>query len=261
MKISMLMLIYNECEFLPIARDAYFDFFDELIFVDMGSTDGSLEIIADCPAGKTRLVNMPRADLFRSGFAYARNLGAKQASGDWIFAIDADEVSSTDGLEEMRRYLAGSTHDLYRVRRHNYERREGVSPHEWPEIIRSAPFNDETHRRLYRRDSSVAWHGIVHEELQKHDPSQDLNEGHLDTIIHHLSAYRGQSRNDEKGGLYSYLILQAHYDPALRTGINSWWFDTYVPTHHHDLHKMAYDFCSRYNLDTRFMAAPTSDAP
>ncbi len=219
----------------------------------MGSTDGSLDIISAYPVEKTRLVKMSRADLFRSGFAYARNLGAQHAGGDWIFSIDADEVISVSEIEELRRRLADSTHDLYRVRRHNYDAREGLTPADWPEIVRTIPFHDETHRRLYRRNSTVTWRGLVHEELQKQGPAQDLNEGHLDTTIHHLLAYRIQSRDDEKGGLYSYLVLRAFYDSSLRDGINSWWFDHYVPSYSGDLHKMAHAFCVRYGLDAGFM--------
>lgn len=84
--ISVIIPVYNSQEMLRSClqhlRQSTVQNF-ECIVVDDGSTDGSVEVARQ--AGATVVTGGQRR-----GPAYARNLGAKQASGDILFFIDAD---------------------------------------------------------------------------------------------------------------------------------------------------------------------------
>ncbi len=93
MKVSVIMPVYNAVRTLPeslesIRRQVFRDF--ELIFVEDGSTDGSVELLeafaasADFPC---HIVSQPQ----NLGVAAARNRGLAAACGEYIAFVDADD--------------------------------------------------------------------------------------------------------------------------------------------------------------------------
>lgn len=72
---------------------------DEVILVDSGSTDRTLEIAATYP--NVRIFREPW-----KGFAGQKNSGMEKATGDWVLWIDADEPLEPALQEEMRTALA-----------------------------------------------------------------------------------------------------------------------------------------------------------
>jgi glycosyltransferase involved in cell wall biosynthesis len=79
----------------------------ELIVVDDGSCDDSLEIAARYTGldGRVRSVSLPRDPATRSG-ARASNVGLDLARGDYIARMDADDIATPDRLELQLKALA-----------------------------------------------------------------------------------------------------------------------------------------------------------
>ncbi len=73
----------------------------ELILVDDGSTDGSLEILKKYEGGKIRVFQMGK----NQGQAAARNFGRGQARGRYLAYQDADDLWSSEKLERQFRFL------------------------------------------------------------------------------------------------------------------------------------------------------------
>lgn len=83
MQVSLTMIVKDEVENLNECLDSIYDYVDEVVIVDTGSTDGTLEIVKE------------RADVWDqipwTGFADARNRAIELASGDVCVVLDADE--------------------------------------------------------------------------------------------------------------------------------------------------------------------------
>src|SRR3989338_8459085 len=82
-----------------------YDWVDELILIDTGSKDGTLEKV-------NHFVNLTQArkirlDLFKwnDDFSAARNFSLGHASSEWVLVLDADEVISDEGLLELRKTI------------------------------------------------------------------------------------------------------------------------------------------------------------
>ena len=89
MKISATIITYNEERNLPRAIESL-RCADEILVVDSGSTDRTVEIAEKLGA---RVMDSPWP-----GYAKQKNLAAENAAHDWILSLDADE-SLSEALE------------------------------------------------------------------------------------------------------------------------------------------------------------------
>ena len=83
-RVSLLLVCKNEEKYLQRALDSARGLVDEIIAVDTGSSDSSLNILRENGAV---IVPLPWED----DFSQARNQGLAHATGDYIFWLDADE--------------------------------------------------------------------------------------------------------------------------------------------------------------------------
>lgn len=87
-------------------------FADEVIVVDSGSTDHTLEIARDAGA---RIFSKSW-----QGFASQKNFAIEQCSRTWILSLDADEELSKELQDEILALLRSKPHvDAYMIRRRN----------------------------------------------------------------------------------------------------------------------------------------------
>lgn len=82
--ISACLIVKNEAELLPNCLHSIKNAVNEIIIVDTGSTDNTIDIAKNFGA---KVYNHPWND----SFSEARNHCLNYASGDWILQIDADE--------------------------------------------------------------------------------------------------------------------------------------------------------------------------
>jgi len=101
LRLSLCMIVKDEQEMLPRCLAAVTDAVDEIVVVDTGSTDRTVEIAESFGA---RVVHHE----WNGSFADARNVSIEAATGDWLVYLDADEVL-VEGDAQRLRELTGRT--------------------------------------------------------------------------------------------------------------------------------------------------------
>jgi hypothetical protein len=98
---SVIMPLYNKAPHVEAAvRSALNQNWPaaEVVLIDDGSTDGSLEIVNAIDDDRLRVLQ--RSPPGPGGYA-ARNLGIRSAKGDWIAFLDADDLWTASHLEDF----------------------------------------------------------------------------------------------------------------------------------------------------------------
>lgn len=124
-RISVIIPVFNKAKyvercFVSVLAQKFSDF--EVIVVNDGSTDGS-EIICNQFAKKDKRFHV--FHISNQGVSHARNFGMKQASGDYITFIDADDIVSELYLQNLIDAKERSNADLViagiqKVKDYNY---------------------------------------------------------------------------------------------------------------------------------------------
>lgn len=103
--ISACLIVKNEEELLPQCLESMKDFVDEIIIVDTGSTDRTVEIAKRFGA---RVYHHP----WENDFSKHRNQSISYASYDWILIMDADEAFFTQDAPNIKRIVQETRSDF-----------------------------------------------------------------------------------------------------------------------------------------------------
>ena len=105
---SIVIIVKNGEEFIEKALVSS-TWANEIIILDSGSTDNTLEI------AKNYTTNIHASDSW-PGFGKQRQNAQKLASSDWIFMLDADEEISIDLQNSIKKAILGEP-AIYQVNR------------------------------------------------------------------------------------------------------------------------------------------------
>ena len=104
--VSLCMIVKNEERVIRDCLSSVAPFFNQIIVVDTGSTDKTMDIIRE----EFPFVELSECD-FNDSFSYARNVSLAQATGKWIFVLDADDTLPIEsGLDIQRLALTAPSH-------------------------------------------------------------------------------------------------------------------------------------------------------
>jgi glycosyltransferase involved in cell wall biosynthesis len=127
---------------------ASLDAFPEVIVLDNGSTDRTLEI-----ASGFSNVRIHRSEFI--GFGPLKNLAASLASNDWIFSVDSDEIVSPALAKNILGHKLTSKQVGTVHRRNHYRGR----------LIDACGWQNDISKRLYNRRHTRFSETLVHESL------------------------------------------------------------------------------------------------
>ena len=207
--LSVAIITRNEAANLPRTL-ASVRWAGELVVVDSGSTDATLEIARD--AGVRVFEESWK------GFAAQKNSAIAHTTGDWILSLDADEEVSPELALEIQSLLGGEpAFGAYRIPRLN---------HFLGEPLRHGGYWPDPKLRLFRRGTARFAERPVHETMQADGPVGQLK-GQLihrcyptlSEYIEHMNRYSSIAAEaieaqGRTGGSWLWLIWNALLNPA-----------------------------------------------
>lgn len=109
MKISIIIPSYNQKEYLDEAIDSAVKqtVKCEVIVIDDGSTDGSLDIAKTYEIAGVKVIRQ-----VNKGLASARNTGIMNAKGDYILPLDADDILKENCAERILEFAKKTNADV-----------------------------------------------------------------------------------------------------------------------------------------------------
>lgn len=101
--LSLVIIVKNEEKVLGRCLNSVRDTVDEIVIVDTGSTDSTIEIANSYNAKVYNYV-------WNNNFAEARNYALEHSNGDWNLILDADEYLIKDCSAEIRKFIESGNH-------------------------------------------------------------------------------------------------------------------------------------------------------
>lgn len=165
MSISALILAKNEEEMIEDCLKQL-DFLDEIIVLDTGSKDRTIDI------AKKYTKSVIKSSV--SDFDKNRTALARMAKSDWLLYLDADERLTQELITEIRQVINKSDYSAFNFPRKNiilgkWLRHGGW----WPDYV----------PRLFKKSKFIEWKGRVHES-----PIIEGKFGYLKNPIEHFTA-------------------------------------------------------------------------
>lgn len=144
MSISACMIVKDESKVLTRCLSSIKDWVDEIIVVDTGSTDGTVDIAKSFGAKVYH-------KKWTNDFSFHRNHSMNKATKDWIFIIDADEeVPVEDGIVIKKMLDDGIEYDVIGVDVLSIYGKEKIAKTRLPML------------RFFRRSYGPRYSGFVH---------------------------------------------------------------------------------------------------
>ena len=146
--ISAMVNTYNEEKNIADCLESL-AWVDELVVVDSGSTDLTMEI-ARSYAHKVISVSP-------GNFSDIRNEGLKHLTGEWVIVIDADERVTEELQREIKNSIAAESKQVgFQIPRKNFFMRQWIKYCGWyPDYV----------LRLFRNSREHVFSGLVHEAV------------------------------------------------------------------------------------------------
>ena len=157
-KITACYMVKNESKNLPRSINSVKGSVDELIVIDTGSSDNTIEIAESFNA---KVINVPWTD----DFSAPRNIAIDNATGDWIIFLDADEYfvnpkSVRSAVEKL------SNKESILIPRINIDEENGgnIIGRDWC-------------LRIFKNVNNLRYRGLIHENIT------DIKTGNLSYVF------------------------------------------------------------------------------
>lgn len=253
MNISLCMIVKNEEEMLEESLKSAQNYVDEIIIVDTGSEDRTIDIAKKFNAKVISFVEE------KFSFGRARNVAINNATSEWILFLDADERIELKGIKTIKELIKEKTFHVCNLWRYNYCPGGGWSGYYMWKLFKNDKF-------MFIGDmlETPVWEGI----------STPVEIESSDIIIHHMGRFKEEVFSKKKNERYieavKELINDSNITPELSLYYNMTLSLMYCQNNEKNLaidklneckekkefegwlyHRLAgdiYRFCSKYSL-------------
>jgi len=171
---------------------------DEIVIVDSGSTDKTLDI---CKKYNCKIVHTNWL-----GFGMTKQLGVKNSKNEWILSIDADEVVSDELISELISIAKLNLNESYRIKRETFYLGKKIHFSGW---------NNDFPLRFFKKSLAGFDNKILHESVQSNCPVKKIRapiyhfsfpnvDSHLEKIILYSNLGAEQKKGNKKKIFFLY---------------------------------------------------------
>lgn len=143
--VTLSMIVKNEEKHLARCLDSVKDVVDEIVIVDTGSIDRTIEI-----------AEKYKANIYHfnwvNDFSAARNFALSKSNGDWILYLDADERLHKSSKEELKKITSVNSKSGYYCHVKSLDSEHGRD-------------NQMSYVRLFGNSNRISFNGKVHEQI------------------------------------------------------------------------------------------------
>lgn len=197
MKLSIVILTFNSQKYLKDVL-ASASFADEVLLLDSGSTDDTLNIAKSFP-------NVKIVTQAWRGFGKQKQAGVEASLNDWVFVLDSDEIITEALKQEIIETCKNPKYKAYTIPRLNYFFRKPIK--------RCGLYPDAT-LRLFDKKFAHFSDDEVHEKVITHEK--------VGKLTHHMLhlAYSSIEEFINKQNRYSSLNKKSNFFKAI---LNPYW--------------------------------------
>ncbi len=204
--ISLCMITKNEAALIEDCLLSVKGLVDEIIIVDTGSTDKTIEIAR-------RFTDKIYEFRWIDDFSAARNESLKNATGDWILVLDGDEVLPQESKEKMRTAIASGEYCAYFLPQVTFTKIYTKDPTFISNRIEIKGHSFEGYTvgdiiRLFQNKKEIKYDFFVHETVEPSLKHHNLKIGWLPAPFLHFHELKGDRKVHDKQQYYAQLSLQ-----------------------------------------------------
>ncbi len=187
------MIVKNEEKHLQECLESVKDIVDEIVIVDTGSTDSTINI---AKSFNSKIFHFD----WTNDFSAARNFALNHSTSDWILYLDADERLDRKSAEKIKSLTATKENIGYYCTIVSYD----------SEIKRS---NSIRYVRLFKNNPEAKFVGKVHEQITPSLEKLKYKFIHSDLVIHHIG-YDISKEGKKQKALRNLQLLQKDFSES-----------------------------------------------
>ncbi len=146
-KLTLSMIVKNEEKYLEGCLESVKEIVDEIVIVDTGSTDKTLDI------AKKYSASVYHFDWIND-FSAARNFALSNSTGEWILYLDADERLTVESIKELKSIIESREKVGFYCTINNIDEKTNS-----PKLMR--------YIRLFKNSEEISFTGKAHEQIEK----------------------------------------------------------------------------------------------
>jgi tetratricopeptide (TPR) repeat protein len=199
LRLSLCMIVRDEEQMLPRCLAAVAGAVDEIVLVDTGSNDDTIEIARSFGA---RVIEHE----WSGSFAQARNVSFDAACGDWLVYLDADEVLVPEDAGLLRSLTGRTWREAFYLSETNYtgDLQDGTA------VAHNA-------LRVFRNRPEYRFEGRVHEQIAQRLPSYLPERIEATSVRVEHYGYLGVVRDERQKSSRNIELLRLQQDESAPT--------------------------------------------
>lgn len=190
--VCLCMIVKNEQRYLRQCIKSVEDIIDEIVVVDTGSTDDTIQIAKNYGA---KLYEIP----WENNFSKARNIAVSHVDSDWILLLDADEILEETSKQTLLTFIRTTKEDGAYFQIYNYKDKE-----------QGKNYMIHNGIRLFRNNQGYLYEGKIHEQVVReyHGNRGKTKFPKIPVIVHHYGYLEKVVEEKDKRGRNMPIIMQ-----------------------------------------------------